>query len=112
MLKKIFKKKEIGILLIIIAVCIIITAVNPAFLRLDNITTVITTNEVLGICALGMLLVMLTGGIDVSIGWLVTSVAVVIGWASATFGLNLPVLIIIAMITGGILGSLNGLIIA
>ena len=56
-MKRIFKKKEIGIILILIVVAVAITAANSVFVRPDNIMDVLTTNQVMGICALGMLLV-------------------------------------------------------
>ena len=111
-MKRIFKKKEIGIILILIVVAVAITAANSVFVRPDNIMDVLTTNQVMGICALGMLLVMLTGGIDVSIGWIVTAVTVVIGKFSTEVGGNLFILMIVACAAGAALGLLNGIIIA
>lgn len=112
MLTKLLKKKTTGLILILVAVCIIITVTNPVFVRPDNILTVLTTNEVLGICTLGMLFVILTGGIDVSIAYIVTGVTVIIGEFSANFGGNLPLLILIACVSGALLGLINGALIA
>ena len=55
----------LGIIIIIVAV---ISIVNPVFWRLDNLMDILKNCVVLGILSCGMLLVVLTGGIDVSVG--------------------------------------------
>ena len=58
---------------------IIITIGNTVFIRPDNIVDILTSNIVMGISALSMLLIIITGGIDVSVGAVITAVTVVIG---------------------------------
>lgn len=111
-IRKIFKKKETGIIAIFIIVMVIITLGNSVFIRPDNIMSVLTSNIVMGIAALGMLLVIITGGIDVSIGSVITVVTVVIGQFATQVGGNLFFLIIIACVTGAICGLANGLLVA
>ena len=110
--RNLFRKKEAGIITIFIIVMIVITIGNNAFLNPANIMNILTTNIVMGIAALGMLLVIITGGTDVSIGWVITIVTVVIGEFSTQVGGNLFVLILIACATGAAFGLANGILVA
>ena len=57
-------KSLIGLVLL----CIVITFVTPNFLTVSNITNVFTQVSVNAIIAIGMTFVILTGGIDLSVG--------------------------------------------
>lgn len=111
-IQRMFKKKETGIIAIFIIVMIVITIGNAAFIRPDNIMDVLTSNIVMGIAALGMLLVIITGGIDVSIGSVITVVTVVIGEFSTKVGGNLLIVVLLACTTGAVFGLANGLLVA
>ena len=63
---KIFRRSEAVIGLIVIVAMILIGIANPAFWDLDNLFGLLQSNIVIGIMALGVLLVMVSGGIDVS----------------------------------------------
>ena len=110
--RQLFKKKEMSILFILIITMIIITIGNTVFIRPDNIMDILTSNIVMGISALGMLLIIITGGIDVSVGAVITAVTVVIGEFSTKVGGNLFILVLIACASGAVLGLMNGLLVA
>ena len=61
------QKKEFVILAIIVLLSVLITLVNPVFLTFNNIVDFIRSNAVYGIMAFGMLPVLITGGIDLSV---------------------------------------------
>ena len=63
-LTRALRNKEASVLIILLAVMIIATIFNPKFLSFVNMMDVLKSNSVLGICALGMLLIILTGGIS------------------------------------------------
>ena len=63
---KYLRNSETVIGLILLVAMLIIGAVNPAFWDLDNLFSLLKSNIVIGIMALGVLLVMVSGGIDVS----------------------------------------------
>lgn len=97
----------IGLLLI----CIIISLISPRFLTVSNGLNVLTQVSVNAILAIGMSFVILTGGIDLSVG----STLAITGAVVATFakaGGNIFPGIIIAIIIGGAIGLFNGLIIS
>lgn len=98
------KFSRVGILLIL---CLGITILNPDFLKISNISNVIRTASPQIIIAFGMTFVMLTGGIDLSLGSAVTLTSVVAGFFLTQT--NLPW--IVAVIASISVGALSGLVI-
>lgn len=100
-------KSLIGLVLL----CVIITFVTPSFLTLSNITNVFTQVSVNAIIAVGMTFVILTGGIDLSVG----STLAISGALSAsiikTTG-SVTLAIIVAALVGIAIGLVNGLLIS
>lgn len=62
------KTRELGLLLFILLLAVLVQVRNPAFLTLRNINSLLTNTAILGILAVGMMLVLITRGIDLSIG--------------------------------------------
>ena len=60
-IKRAFGNKEASVFIILIAVMLIATIFNPAFLTFSNIMDVLKGNATLGICSMGMLLIILVG---------------------------------------------------
>lgn len=95
----------------LVILCAIITFVTPSFLTLSNITNVFTQVSVNAIIAVGMTFVILTGGIDLSVGsTLAISGALSASIIKSTGSIFLA--IIVAGITGIVIGVINGLLIA
>ena len=106
------KLKELPILIILVVIAAVITIANPAFLSLENFLDILKSNLVLTIMSLGMLLVLLTGGIDVSVASVITAVTVITGYSLMHWTSNLFVTILIAVASGTLMGLCNGLLIA
>ncbi len=66
-LKRVFSQKEVSVGAMLFGVMLVSWLFNPTFLSFENLMDVIKSNAVLGTCAMGMLLIIITGGIDVSI---------------------------------------------
>ncbi|HEX9962783.1 MAG TPA: ABC transporter permease [Pyrinomonadaceae bacterium] len=98
-----------GALVLLVLVCLIATARYEAFLTPENLLNVLRQNSMLGIVALGMTFVILTGGIDLSVGSLL-AVAGVIAANLADRGLVVAIIAAVAATT--ILGLINGTVIA
>jgi len=60
--------RELGLLVFILILSVVIQIRNPAFLTASNISTLLTHASILSILAVGMMMVLLTQGIDLSIG--------------------------------------------
>lgn len=107
------KTRELILITVIIAIGCIITLITPSFISQLNIVNMLYSNAVFGIMAMGMMLIITTGNIDVSVGaqYAVSGMIVALV-AKATAG-EQPLLAILAgMGTGMVLGLINGLIVA
>ena len=92
----------------LVTACIVGTARYEAFLTTENISNVLRQNSMLGLVALGMTFVILTGGIDLSVGALLA----VSGVAAAMVSSHGAVLsIIVGTGAAALLGLTNGLLI-
>jgi len=100
--------EETSLLFILLAFGVVLTILSPYFLTFDNIVNVIMQISVTGITAIGMTYVMLSGGIDLSVGAVLALSAVV----SANFAkAGHPALVVIAigLSIGLAIGLVNGL---
>jgi len=100
------------ILLILLLLSLIITIANPTFLTVENFLDILKSNLVLAMMALGMLMVLLTGGIDVSVASIIAAVTVITGQSLIHFSSNIFVTILVACLSGTLMGLVNGLLIA
>jgi len=110
--RKFLKGRETLLLLMIIALMLVIAAINPVFWRLDNIMDLMKNATVLGILSCGMLLVVLTGGIDVSVGAVTAACTCIVGTFLLEVSDNIPVTIILSVACGAAMGLSNGLLIS
>jgi len=97
----------IGLLLIVT----IITILNPGFMTVSNILNVLRQVSINALIAFGMTFVILTGGIDLSVG----SMLALSGAVSATLmasGFDPILSMMIGLIVGTLLGAINGVVIA
>lgn len=95
----------------LIILCLIVSIIAPRFLTLGNITNVLTQVSVNAIIALGMTFVILTGGIDLSVG----SIVAISGAVAAYMvkgNVNVLAAVVVAVIIGAAIGYLNGFIVA
>ncbi|EIY2678866.1 ABC transporter permease [Citrobacter farmeri] len=107
-----FKKREALLLALIVILSAVITSINPSFMTFDNITGLLKTWTVLGIFALGVMLVLLSGGFDVSFTAIAQVVQYVIVFWFIQEGLdNIGLAIVCSLLLGGLMGLLNGVLI-
>ncbi len=81
---------------------------SPNFLTISNITTILLSTAVIGILALGTTFVIITGGIDLSLGTGMALCSVVTGLLLVDFGLPLVVGVIGGILMGALIGAVNG----
>ncbi|MEA3327863.1 MAG: ABC transporter permease [Chloroflexota bacterium] len=113
MFKQLFRKHEFIIGLILIGIIIVIGLINPKFLSLANFFSLLRSATIMGIFSMGALIVLISGGIDVSF----TGIAIFSMYTTVTIlvnqnyegGMLLP--FVISAFLGLILGLINGLII-
>jgi ribose/xylose/arabinose/galactoside ABC-type transport system permease subunit len=104
--------RELPILLVLVGISAVITAVNPSFATLENFLDLLKGNLTLAIMSLGMLLVILTGGIDVSVASVITAVTVITGFFLIHVSSNVFLALAAACLTGAALGFVNGCLVS
>lgn len=95
-------------LLILIA---IVTILSPKFLNMYNILNIFKQVSINGLIAFGMTFVILTGGIDLSVGSILALSGTILG-LTITSGTPDYIVIIIALVVGSLLGLFNGVAIS
>lgn len=109
---KIFKSREFILFMFIVVFSGIISCINPKFLSLENIADLLKSYTILGIFSLGVLVVLLSGGFDLSF----TAIAQVVQYAVVFYFIewnidNVYLAIVASLMLGALLGMVNGLII-
>ena len=111
--KKITGSREALLTFVLLVLGIFITVLNPTFFSPVNIGQIFRNNALTMIMALGMLCVMLTAGIDISITSTLAFAGMSIGMLTKyNIVNNTFLLFLIAMVIGCFCGMLNGLIIS
>ncbi|AWW00331.1 ABC transporter permease [Arcticibacterium luteifluviistationis] len=98
--------KEYGILISFIVTCAILSIATPQFLSVANWTIIITQVSINALLAFGVTFVIITGGIDLSIG----SIVAVTGVVAASLAQNGDYPVIVAVIGGLMAGLAFGLL--
>lgn len=110
-MKKILQRHEAYVFMIILVFSALITAINPNFFTLENMFDLLKSTAFSGILAIGVLLVLISGGIDISFA----AVATISEYVSITlclkYGGSMPLAFVVAVGVALILGSFNGLLI-
>jgi ribose/xylose/arabinose/galactoside ABC-type transport system permease subunit len=110
-----FKRKEAAIAFILVVLSVLLTIKSPVFLTAGNLLDILKSSAVLIILAYGMTLVIITGGIDVSVAAMTSASAVIVGSLMPYFGngwYSLLLVFMIAILTGIVIGLFNGVLIA
>ena len=104
---------QYGILLVFVLLCVVLTFANPFFLTEQNISNVLRQTSINGILAIGMTYVILTGGIDLSVGSVLAfSSMVAASLVSGEQPQGVFVAIMAGLGTGAALGMVNGLLVS
>jgi ribose transport system permease protein len=85
---------------------------SPNFFSFSNVTGILLATAVNGILALGVTFVIITGGIDLSIGTVMTFSAVMTGVFIAMWKLPVPIGVVGGLLAGGLCGLVNGVFIS
>jgi ribose/xylose/arabinose/galactoside ABC-type transport system permease subunit len=98
-----------GIVLVVLAMMAILAAIKPSvFLTPENLTNIFKQNASLALLALGMLVVIVTAGIDLSVGSVMALSMVTIAIASKA-GVPWPICLLIGPVIGIAAGWINGI---
>lgn len=96
-----------GILAVFLVMFIVFSFISPVFLRPTNLLNILRQSSMLGILAIGQTFVIISGGIDLSVGAIIAITTVVVADSVSKFGI-IPA-ILIGLFVGVVLGLINGL---
>jgi len=88
------------------------TAASPNFLTTDNLVSILQSTAVNGVLAIACTFVIITAGIDLSVGTMMTFCAVMAGVVLTYWGMPLPLGILAAILFGALCGFTSGVLIA
>jgi rhamnose transport system permease protein len=108
--RKILRHETILAVLLVLAL-FVSANLSDRFFTVDNLLNQGRMMTEAGIIAIGMTFVIITGGIDLSVGSILGLTAIVLGMVWKDAGLPLPFAMLIALLVGGVCGIVNGVII-
>jgi ribose/xylose/arabinose/galactoside ABC-type transport system permease subunit len=96
-----------------IVAAVVMAQLSPYFLTVGNGQAMLQFGAVIALLAIGQTLVIVSGGggIDLSIGSMLSLTGVLFGLMTLDVGLPIPVAIVLAVLAGALLGAFNGLLI-
>jgi rhamnose transport system permease protein len=105
--------REFGIILIIVILAVLVSLRAPVFLTLGNFRDILLDISILVIVALAQTMVILTHGIDLSVGSSIGLVAMMVAFTvKANPNISMLLVVLLGMALGAVLGTFNGVIIA
>ncbi|HOA23982.1 MAG TPA: ABC transporter permease, partial [Aggregatilineales bacterium] len=102
--------QRFGLLLVFFLLCAVLAVLSDRFLTISNLVNVLRQSAINGIIAIGMTYVILTGGIDLSVGS-VLALSTVITASLLQSDVPVPLAFVAGLAVGGVLGLVNGVII-
>lgn len=96
----------------LILLVLVFSFASPNFMQTSNILAILQATSVNGVLAVAATLVIITGGIDLSVGTLMTFCAVIAGVVLTFWGLPLPLGIVGAILAGALSGFASGIFVA
>ena len=104
-------KKELGTFLLLVLLCVVVAVLNPRFLAPANLQNMARLIGMYGIFSIGLGLVIITGGIDLSVGSVFALLGVILSMMLVEWGWPWPLAVLVTVVIGTALGALHGLLI-
>jgi ribose transport system permease protein len=101
--------KEANILIALIALCAVFFWINPSFLNLLSIQIMFRDVAVFALLGIGVTLVIITGGIDLSMGSMVALTNMLVAWFMVDAGMGIIPAILAVLIFSGLVGVMHGI---
>jgi ribose transport system permease protein len=111
-LYKITKSSKLPILVLLLFIILFFSWRSPAFFSTENFLNVFRQISMIGIAGIGMICVMLTGGIDLSISSQVTIVNIICAYMMAKAGMPPLAACLISLLLTTLIGMINGILVA
>lgn len=107
------RHKFLDSILVLFAICMVIyfSVASPYFFSMRNFMNILSSVSVVGIIATGMTLVIITRGIDLSVGSIIALTGCVAALLLVNYSVPWPVAILVTLLIGFLVGSFNGILI-
>lgn len=109
--KSIFKDQRVLLAIVIVVIIAVVSCINPKFIAVKNMITILQQISVTGILTMAMSILLIGGGVDLSIGNLMVLSGVAIAQV-LSLGYSVPVAVLAGVAVGVAGGLLNGVIIS
>ena len=93
---------------VLVLSCIVFGILNPRFFLPANLSLIVQQVAIVGALAVGQTIIILTAGIDLSVGAIMVFTAIVMAASASTFGLPGPAALVLGFVVGTAAGGLNG----
>lgn len=110
-MKKLVNIKQFGITLVLIALIVFFSITTKSFLQVSNLFNIARQIAMLGIVSVGFTFVLISGGIDLSVGYQISLVNIVCALLMVNVGMNPFLAVILGILTATCVGFVNGIII-
>lgn len=104
------RARILSILVFLFVLGVVLEIVSPRFFESGNLQNILVNISYLAIASLGMMLVLLTGEIDISVG-AILGVTSTLAALSSKAGLPIPLVFLVSLVSGSLLGLINGLLV-
>ena len=104
-------KKELGIFVLLIVLCIVVAAVNPNFLLPINLQNLARQIGAFGIFSIGLGVVIITGGIELSVGSMMALLGVLLSMMLTEWHFGVIPAVLLSIVIAMFLGLIHGLLI-
>jgi ribose transport system permease protein len=101
-------KKDAGLLILIVVVGAIVAMINPRFLLPINLANTANLIGLFGILSIGQAFVIITGGIELSVGSLIALLGVLFVDLIVNLGMDWPLAFMLILVLGGLIGLAHG----
>lgn len=110
-LKKIFSNQQTVVVIALAVICLIFAVMTPKFVQATTFTNIAKSAYYTAFMAIGVTFVIVTGGIDLSIGT-VAICAALVGGTLMEKGAPMWLVLVVILLTGIIFGTINGVLVA
>jgi ribose transport system permease protein len=108
--RRVFAVREAGVLLALIVLCVALSFASPYFFTVRNIFNVLQGMSTIGIMAVGMTMVLIAGGLDLSVGSVLAVGAVLTARLMTYSGVNPWLSVVAGLAAGMAIGLANGVL--
>ncbi|MDA3810392.1 MAG: ABC transporter permease [Spirochaetaceae bacterium] len=112
-IKELLKKREITLILLVLVLTAAVNMRAPGFVEGENISRIVNDTSILIMVAIGQFFVILTGGIDLSVGAIIAFSGMSAAMLNQYFpGTPILLVLLVGTVIGLLLGAINGLLVA